>query len=135
VRRSLWAAAAAAALVVGGLGAVVGNLVGGAARDGGAEVVTLAGTDARTAVHLEVRLRPTGHGTELGARIRGVPPGERCRLVAVDRAGRSEVAATWTATYAGTAEVTGSTAVPAADLDAVRVVADDGTVLAVATSG
>jgi hypothetical protein len=112
----------------------VSGVAGGPAGGDGSDVVTLAGTDAGTAVHLEVRLRPTAHGTELAARVHGVPPGERCRLLAVDRSGRTEVAATWTATYAGTADVTGSTAVRADDLDAVRVVADDGTVLAVATA-
>jgi anti-sigma factor RsiW len=135
VRQGLWAAAAAAVLVAGGVGVVVSGVVDGAAGGGSSHVVTLAGTGAGTAVQLEVRLRPTEHGTELAAHVDGVPPGERCRLLAVDRSGRTEVAATWTATYAGTAAVTGSTSVRVDDLDAVRVVADDGTLLAVATAG
>jgi hypothetical protein len=54
--------------------------------------------------------------------MRGATPGERCRLVVVGSDGRREVAATWRATYLGTAEVTGAAAIPRADVAAVDVV-------------
>lgn len=68
-------------------------------------------------------------GTELSLRLRGVPRGEHCRLVAVARGGHTEVAASWEATYAGRADVTGATSISRADLDSLRVVTEAGRVL------
>jgi hypothetical protein len=54
--------------------------------------------------------------------LAGVRPGERCRLVARTQGGRSEVAATWRATYLGTADVPGAVAVPPRRVLALDVV-------------
>jgi hypothetical protein len=59
-------------------------------------------------------------------RMDGAAAGERCRLIVLARDGRSEVAATWRATYRGTAEVTGSAAIPPAEVAAVAVVTTAG---------
>jgi hypothetical protein len=56
----------------------------------------------------------------------GAAPGERCRLVARARDGRTEIAATWWTTYGGSAEVTGAAAIPAAELAALDVVTVQG---------
>jgi hypothetical protein len=62
--------------------------------------------------------------------LHGVAPGERCRLIAVARDGHQDVAASWQATYEGQADVSGATAIPTPSLSALRVVSNDGRVLA-----
>jgi putative zinc finger protein len=85
-----------------------------------------AAADPNTGVRAAVAAAPRPWGTGLTVRLSGAAPGERCRLVARARDGRTEIAATWQATYRGTAEVTGATAIPAAELVAVDVVAAAG---------
>ena len=89
-------------------------------------VTHAAAADAGTGVRAAVDVAPRPSGTALTLRLRGVTPGERCRLVVLGRDGRSEVAATWQATYLGTADVTGSTAIPKADVAAIDVVTSAG---------
>lgn len=99
--------AAAAAVVAITLAATVVGV-----PDGGySSPDTVAATDPRTHVRADVSLRAVATGTELTLRLDGVSPGERCRLVAVGAAGNRDVAATWVATYAGRAEVTGHTSI------------------------
>jgi hypothetical protein len=85
-----------------------------------------AAADAGTGARASVAATPRAWGTELRVRVSGVAPGERCRLVARARGGRSEVAGTWWTTYSGSAEVTGAAAIPAADLVALDVVTSAG---------
>jgi hypothetical protein len=82
--------------------------------------------DARTGVRATVAATPRNWGTELRVRVSGLAPGERCRLVARARDGRTDVAATWWTTYSGSAELTGAAAIPAADLVALDVVTSAG---------
>jgi anti-sigma factor RsiW len=82
--------------------------------------------DARTGVRASVAAASRPWGTELRVRMSGATPGERCRLIARARDGRSDVAATWWTTYGGSAEVTGAAAIPAADLVALDVVTATG---------
>jgi hypothetical protein len=91
-----------------------------------APVVHAAAHDAGSGVRAAVDVAARPSGTALTLRLRGVTPGERCRLVVLGRDGRSEVAATWQATYLGTADVTGATAIPEADVSAVDVVTSAG---------
>jgi hypothetical protein len=113
VRRRLAAAVMLAAVV----GAVALALPAGEPT---ARAVTA--TDPTTGVHAAVAAQPKPWGTELTLRLSGATPGERCRLIARARDGRQAVAATWWATYRGTAEVTGAAALPAEDLVAFDVV-------------
>lgn len=92
-------------------------------------VSTVRGTDSGTGVTAEVSMTGRGEGTELGLRLSGVRPGERCSLVARATDGRTETAATWVATYTGTADVSGTTAIARNRLDALEVVTDDGRTL------
>jgi hypothetical protein len=85
-----------------------------------------AAADPRSGVRAAVVVSPRAWGTALSVRMHGAAPGERCRLVVLARDGRSELAATWRATYRGTAEVTGSAAIPRADVAAVDVVTTAG---------
>jgi hypothetical protein len=81
------------------------------------------------AVNAEVSLTARGEGTALGLKLSGVAPGEHCSLVAHARDGRSETAATWVATYTGTADLSGTTAIPRAQLSSLDIVTDDGRLL------
>jgi anti-sigma factor RsiW len=116
VRRALPSAAAIAAAVLLAL----------VAWPRGADEPPIAGSrssavDARTGVRASVAATSRMWGTELRVRMSGATPGERCRLIARARDGRSDVAATWWTTYGGSAEVTGAAAIPAADLVALDV--------------
>jgi hypothetical protein len=81
-----------------------------------------AAVDHRSGVSASVVATPREWGSELSVRMRGAVAGELCRLVARGRDGRSEVAGTWRASYEGSAVVTGSAAIPLADLADVDVV-------------
>jgi hypothetical protein len=108
--------------------AVVAVAAGAALALPGAErpARTVTATDPASGVRAAVSATPRPWGTELTLRLSGVAPGERCRLIARARDGRRAVAATWWATYRGTAEVTGAAALPAADLTAFDVVTASG---------
>jgi hypothetical protein len=117
----------AAAALVG-----AGTLVGAELHDGStrpappATAETVSAADPTTHVWMQADLQQRPWGTAVQVSLQGVTPGENCRLVAVARDGRQEVAATWQATYEGRAEVTGATAIPADELSALRIVATDG---------
>jgi hypothetical protein len=113
-------AAAAIALVL----AVV--VAGDASRPAPAPVLRAAATDARSGVSARIAVAPQRSGSLLTVSMRGAAAGERCRLLARSRDGRTDVAATWRATYRGAAAVTGSAAIPPADLASVDVVTTGG---------
>jgi hypothetical protein len=76
--------------------------------------------DHVTGVHGQARLQATPAGTRIRLTVSGLPADERCRLVAVSRRG-TDVAASWSARYDGTARVTGTSAIPEHRLTALRV--------------
>ncbi|MGH3463066.1 MAG: anti-sigma factor family protein [Kribbellaceae bacterium] len=121
-RRLVLAAAGVAAAAVTGITVVT--------VDDPAPAPVLQVADARTGVTAQVGLTPADEGTRLNLQLSGVRPGERCALVARARDGRTETAATWVATYTGTADVPGTTAIPADQLESLDVVTDDGRLLA-----
>jgi predicted anti-sigma-YlaC factor YlaD len=123
------AVAVAAALVLAVSVAVAAALFTG--DEGGAAPATLtaAGSDVRSGVKASVRLEERPWGTRMHLQLAGVRPGERCRLVARAVGGRSEVAATWRASYVGTAEVPGAVAIAPERLLALDIVASDGDLL------
>ena len=109
--------------------AVALALAGGvlaSSRDAGAPVTQVAAADRATGVRAEVDFAARPSGSALTLRMRGAAPGQQCRLVVLGRDGRRDVAATWTATYTGTADITGSTAIPKADVAAIDVVTSAG---------
>lgn len=123
VRQRVVAVAAVLAILATGMAAA---LQGGSAPSAPAPASRAAASDPRSGVRAAVVMSPHTWGTELSVRMHGAAPGERCRLVVRARDGRTEVAATWRATYRGTAEVTGSAAIPTADVTAIDVVTTDG---------
>jgi hypothetical protein len=86
-------------------------------------------TDPQTSVYANVTLDRGDSGTQLTLVLGGVRPGEHCRLVARNAAGRQETAASWVATYTGTASVTGTTSFPRRSITLLQVVRGDGVVL------
>jgi hypothetical protein len=84
--------------------------------------------DAATGVHGQARLRATPTGTEIDLTVTGLRAGEPCLLVTVSRAGAA-VAGTWTADNAGTAEITGASAIPVSQLTALHIEAPSHQVL------
>jgi hypothetical protein len=101
------AAAAAAVAVIAGISAHPGLPVFHAA-------------DRTTGVRGQARLRATPAGTVIDLTVAGLPAQERCTLVAVSPAGR-DIAGTWNADYAGTAEIAGTSAIPAGQLSVLRI--------------
>jgi hypothetical protein len=95
-----------------------------------ASPVAIQTVDARSQVHAAVTLDKRAWGTELHLTLSSVQPGQTCSLVARSRDGRAEVAATWVATYRGTADVPGTTSIPVDKLREVDVVAAGGQRLA-----
>jgi hypothetical protein len=111
--RRWWYAAAAALIAVAGTTAVL-QLRGGAPSP--ATVTASAG-----GIDVSARLTATSAGTTIRLSLRGVRPGESCRLVAVARDGHRETASTWVATYQGTATVDGTVAMGTAQMSGLVV--------------
>jgi hypothetical protein len=83
-------------------------------------VAALRATDQATGVHGQARLHATPAGTRISLTVSGLRAGERCRLVAVSPRG-SDVAASWSARYDGTARVVGTSGIPERRITALRV--------------
>lgn len=77
-------------------------------------------------VRARVTVTETDTGSRLSLALSGVAAGQWCRLVAVDANGRREVAGSWQANYAGSATITGTTAVAPQRLDRLVVEGADG---------
>jgi hypothetical protein len=60
---------------------------------------------------MRVALAAQTTGTSLQVKVAGLPDDEHCQLVAIARDGSREVVGQWSATYAGAAQVTGSTTI------------------------
>lgn len=119
--------AAVAATVLGGA-AAVGS--GPFAERGGSSPVAIRTVDPHSHVRAAVTLAARSWGTELHLQLSWVPRREHCSLIARARDGRSDVAATWVASYRGTADVPGTTAIPLNQLREVDVVSSAGEQLA-----
>jgi len=125
-RRRLGAAVAAAGLAAVAVTAIVLGTGGTQATRPSVNTASIAAVNAHTGVGASFGLRPAPWGTAVRVRLRGVPPKTRCKLIAYSRGGDREVAGTWRATYEGTADVEGSTAIPRNRLAAFEVVTAGG---------
>jgi RNA polymerase sigma-70 factor (ECF subfamily) len=118
----------AAVVLVTVLGAgALGEVLAGR---GGTAVSTTTTTTTAEGVAATADLRGDADGTAIDLSIRGVPAGERCRLLVLDRTGRPQVVSEWQVDYGGTASVHATTAVAPAELTGLRVVTVGGTGLA-----
>jgi predicted anti-sigma-YlaC factor YlaD len=118
-RLALVASAIAAAAVTAGTVVIAARDTGSGGTASG--VASVSASNPQTGVAATIGLRPASWGTAIRVRLRGVPPGTRCWLVAFARTGRREVAGTWRATYDGTADVETATAIPRSELASVAV--------------
>jgi len=96
----------------------------------GHQPVAIRTVDPHSHVQAAVTLNGRTWGTELHLTLSSVPPGEHCSLIARARDSRSDMAATWVATYQGSADVAGTTAIPIDQLSEVDIVTSDGQQLA-----
>lgn len=118
--QALAAAAAAVVLVAGGVTALVE--LGGSSGPSAA-VQTADGTHG--SVRMKVTLAAQAAGTALRVAVSGLPEDEHCWLVAVADDGTRESVGRWVATYAGNAQVTGSTSIPVSHLRRLILLGDD----------
>ncbi len=116
--------AAAAAAAIAGAATIASGAFDNAHRS--PAVSAIRAVDPATEVSAAVTMTGRTWGTELHLTLSWVAPGQKCSLIAHSRDGRSDVAATWTATYRGTADVPGTTAIPADQLSELDVVAANG---------
>ncbi|MGH3329059.1 MAG: hypothetical protein ACRDPT_14925, partial [Streptomycetales bacterium] len=84
-------------------------------------VRTVSARDGASGVSASVDYRAVPWGTSLTLQLSGIPPGARCRLLAVG-GGEREVAASWHATYHGGVTVPGAVALPVSGIDRFEVV-------------
>jgi hypothetical protein len=134
-RRRFAMAASAFALAAMSAGAVVIATQDTGGGSPASEAAAVSGSNPKTGVAARIGLRPAAWGTAIRVRLRGVPPGTHCRLIAVSRGGRREVAGTWRATYDGTADVQAATAIPKNELASFAVVTAGGRPLVSAQVG
>ena len=116
--------AAAAAAAIAGAATIASGAFDNAHRS--PAISAIRAVDPATEVSAAVTMTGRTWGTELHLTLSWVAPGQKCSLIAHSRDGRSDVAATWTATYRGTADVPGTTAIPADQLSELDVVAANG---------
>jgi hypothetical protein len=80
-------------------------------------------------IHMKVDIEPASTGTKLQLWLRGVQPGERCRLIAVADDGTQDIAGSWEATYSGTATIPATTSIDRAHLQRLVIKTYDGKTL------
>jgi hypothetical protein len=119
--RRLVLAAAAAAVV---LGAGAGVAVWSQSDDGG------TWTASSNGLQLTVSISEARDGSALDITVAGLPAGQDCEVVVVDREGDRHSAGEWSATYSGEASWRGWTTVAPSSLSEVVLLAEDGRELA-----
>lgn len=136
--RWLVAAVAAAAVVLASV-AVLATRGGDPRPPQAAPTSTASGTRGDTVlwngvstdgdIRASVLLTPQASGARLSMTLSGVRPEQRCDLVIWSTDGEREVSASWQATYAGEATVTGSTSVTPQRIRRMVVASPEGDVL------
>lgn len=86
-------------------------------------------SDSTTGVTGRAQVWKTAWGSDLAVSISGVASGTRCTVVVVTKDGQTQTAATWQASYTGTAKVRGNVAAPIASIVRIDIVDDTGKVL------
>lgn len=115
------AAAAAVVIVVGGASATAVSVLH-STSDGPNWHKATAGP-----VSMSIAVSSQATGSALRVAVSGLPEDEDCWLYAVADDGTKELVSRWEATYAGEAQVTGSTTIPAAELNRLELVGRGGT--------
>jgi hypothetical protein len=86
----------------------------------------VAATDPHTWVHADITLTSQSWGTQIRLRLSGVAWNEQCMLVVSAADGRRDVAASWVATYQGSFDVTGTTAIAVQQIRHLDIVTTTG---------
>jgi hypothetical protein len=93
------------------------------------DTVLWNGVSTDGAIRASVLLTAQTSGARLSMTLSGVRSGQRCNLVIESADGRREVPASWQATYAGEATVTGSTSVTPERISRMLVATPEGATL------
>jgi Putative zinc-finger len=138
-RGRVWlAVAAAAAIVMAGGGVIGGMHIGESSRPAATSTPTtappppvvpgrvLTRTDPVTGVSALIGVQRRAWGTAFRVQLTGAPFGAKCRLVAIDRAGKRDIAGTWRVTYGGNVEFSGSSMIPSDQISSLEVRTLDG---------
>ena len=120
------AAVAAAIVLVAAVG--VGWVAGRETAPSSFPVPTRVSGENR-ALNAEVTMAEFTAGTHLSLRVSGITGRHDCRLVAIAKDGRREVAASWNAEYAGDAVIEGTTGIPRGQLSTLDIVTPQGQTL------
>jgi hypothetical protein len=131
IRRS--AVAAGAGLVAASVAMavlVVGRSPESGPPEAAGRTVVATATHRGNPVSARFVLRPRAGGTQVSVSLHGVGSNQRCSLVAVSVSGRREVAASWVASYSGSATAEGTTSLPIGDIARLEVVRPNGAALA-----
>ena len=94
----------------------------------------LSGQDPVTGVAAVATITPTTWGVHIGLSVSGAPPGTRCRLLVVPRAGAGEAAGAWTApgeTPGDVIRVYGSSSMRIDQIVSLEVLTSESTILLV----
>lgn len=122
--RRRWLAVAAAAVIIAG-GTTAGVSMWHSMHTTHWQQVSAAAGP----VSMVVDMQSATTGTVLQLSLRGVPSGERCRLIAVADDGTRDVAGSWEATYSGVARIRGITSIERAHLQRLLIKTYDGRTL------
>jgi hypothetical protein len=133
-RRRSRLVAVAAAVVLLGLGAGVGIAVDRATAPPPSSATTISyaplgqATDPRTGIGLTAASADAAGWTRLQVRVSGAPAGATCRLYAVGRDGRREVAGSWVIAQPGSGArpVEAAVAIPRGDISRLELESADG---------
>jgi anti-sigma factor RsiW len=117
-----WFLVAAAVVVLGGAGAA------GVLATSGPERPSTVSASAGS-LHVQAAITPVAAGSRIALTLDGVPSGQECQLRVQAGDGHWETASTWTADYAGTAQVTGTVRIAPDDLRKMVVRTLDGRAL------
>jgi anti-sigma factor RsiW len=118
-RARLWLVAAAAVAVLGA------GLTGGVLAAVHPSVPTVIAA-SQGEIQASARIAARGNGSDVTLALDGVASGEHCQLVVIASDGRRETASSWTASYRGTATVTGRVAIKPEDMAELVVQTPDG---------
>lgn len=125
------AAALSGALVAAVAFGIYAGVQGGGNSGATAGTDTVSAANAATGVSGTVQYRPTGWGSWVQITLKGVKPGDKCVLVAMDGAGDKAVASTWWAPYpqGQSATIPGGVSMRASDIQTFQVTTTVGRVL------
>jgi len=121
-------AAAAAAVVVLAVGGVFGWRAIEAASPPVAQGVTWSASTEDGAAHADARLVDHEWGTEIQAKVEGLPPGKKCYLVVYDHYGNREVAGWWGTDHDPNVEIPASTSIQRSKISRLEFKLDEATV-------